>query len=115
MIGANTINNITSEVSNRVQETLGDKLRKIILYGSCARGDYDEYSDIDVMVLADIKNVDELHKIEKVLWDIGWDVGYNHDTMVSVLLKDNSHFYDWMDAMAYYRNVSEDGVVLYGA
>ena len=36
------------------RESLGDKLDKVILYGSYARGDYDDESDIDIMVLADI-------------------------------------------------------------
>jgi len=109
------LNKITNEVSDKVRDALGGKLRKILLYGSYARGDYHENSDVDIMVLADMKKPDELQKMEKKLWDIGWGVGYAHDVMVSVFLKDNNHFYDWIDAMAYYRNVAEDGVVLYGA
>jgi len=108
-----TISHITSDMSNRVQATLGGSLRKIILYGSYARGDYVEGSDIDVMVLADI-NSDELEKAEKALWDIGWEIGAEHDVMISVFLKDATHFYDWLDVMAYYRNIVEDGVTLYG-
>ena len=109
------INKVTNEVSVRVQDTLGDKLCKVILYGSYARGDNNEESDIDIMVLADINDDKELHKMEKILWDIGWDVGFEYDIMISVFLKNNTHFYEWMDAMAYYRNIIEDGVVLYGA
>ena len=30
-------------------QVYGDKLKKVILYGSCARGDFDEQSDIDIM------------------------------------------------------------------
>jgi predicted nucleotidyltransferase len=108
-----TINHITSDMSNRVQAALGNSLRKIILYGSYARGDYVAGSDIDVMVLADI-NSDDLEKAEKALWDIGWEIGADHDVMISVFLKDATHFYDWIDAMAYYRNIVEDGVTLYG-
>ncbi|MCL2153716.1 MAG: nucleotidyltransferase domain-containing protein [Oscillospiraceae bacterium] len=111
----NSITHITDEVSVQVQDTLGDKLCKVILYGSRARGDNNEESDIDIMVLADINDDQELHKMEKILWDIGWEVGFENDIMISVFLKNNTHFYEWMDAMAYYRNIIEDGVVLYGA
>ena len=109
-----TINNITDEVSVKVRNVLGDKLRKIILYGSYALGNYDYESDIDVMVLADIGNDKDLQELEKTIWSIGWDIGYEHDIMVSVFLKDAQHFNEWLDSMAYYQNITNDGVVLYG-
>ena len=107
------LNIITGEVSGRVQSILGDKLCKVILYGSYARGDFDNESDIDVMVLADVSE-NEFETLEKVLWDMGWEIGSKHDVMISVFLKNSTHFYEWIDAMAYYRNIVEDGVVLYG-
>ena len=109
-----TINNITDEVSVKVRNVLGDKLRKIILYGSCARGNYNNDSDIDVMVLADIRNDNELQELEKIVWGIGWDIGFEHDIMVSVFLKDLRHFNEWLGSTAYYQNITNDGVVLYG-
>ena len=29
----------------------GDSLVSVLLYGSCARGDYDEYSDVDIAAI----------------------------------------------------------------
>ena len=112
-MGNQQVRTITDDVSVRVQSILGDRLRKIFLYGSYARGNSGEDSDIDIMVLADVSD-DEIEETEKALWDIGWDVGSEHDVMVSVFMKNTSHFYEWLDAMAYYRNIVEDGVVLYG-
>ena len=112
-MNATTINNITDDVSVKVQNVLGDKLRKIILYGSYARGNYDNDSDIDVMVLADI-NSNELQELEKTVWGIGWDIGFEYDKMVSVFLKDIKHFNEWLGSMAYYQNITNNGVVLYG-
>jgi len=34
--------------------------------------------------------------------------------MISIFLKNNNHFYKWLDDMAYYQNIENDGVVLYG-
>ena len=34
---------------------LGKRLKKIILYGSYARGDYNSSSDIDILVLTDYR------------------------------------------------------------
>lgn len=41
------INTIISEFVSEVKEILGDHLKKIILYGSYARGDYNKSSDVD--------------------------------------------------------------------
>ena len=46
-----TINIIVALLANKAKEIASDKLVKVILYGSYARGDYEEWSDIDVMVL----------------------------------------------------------------
>ena len=37
--------------SREMKRILGENLKKVILYGSYARGDYTENSDIDIMVL----------------------------------------------------------------
>lgn len=46
----NTIENI-KEFARQVKEILGENLVQVILYGSYARGDYQENSDIDIMIL----------------------------------------------------------------
>ena len=45
------VNNAIKEFINGVKKILGDRLKKIILYGSFARGDYNDSSDIDIMIL----------------------------------------------------------------
>ena len=104
---------ITSEVVKAAKESLGDKLDKVILYGSYARGDFNECSDIDIMVLADIDNAEELRKKEQALWAIGWDLGYNYDILVAVFFKDCETFYKYIDDLPFYANVYRDGVELY--
>ena len=42
------ISNIIEEFISGVNEILGDRVKKIILYGSYARGDYNKNSDIDL-------------------------------------------------------------------
>lgn len=109
------ISQITDEIVRRTKESLGDKLYKIILFGSYARGDFCEDSDINVMVLVEPDTPEKLKEEENLVWDIGWDIGGDNNIMVTAFLKDRQHFYEWMDAMAFYRNVEEEGVLLYGA
>jgi predicted nucleotidyltransferase len=39
---------ILNELIERVRPVFGDKLKKVILFGSYARGDYDAESDVDI-------------------------------------------------------------------
>lgn len=41
---------ILKELKNNIAPFLGDRLERIVLYGSRARGDYDADSDIDVAI-----------------------------------------------------------------
>ena len=48
------VNKIICEFITGVNDILGDRVKKIILYGSYARGDFNKSSDIDIMILTDL-------------------------------------------------------------
>ena len=105
------LNEITDKVVKAAKESLGEKLDKVILYGSYARGDFTNESDIDIMVLADI-NTEEMRFIDNELGQVGWDIGYEHDIVVTIFLKDCATFYKFLPAEPFYQNVIRDGVLL---
>jgi predicted nucleotidyltransferase len=86
----------------------GGALRAVILYGSYARGDYDDGSDIDVMVLADIDR-DLLRPYADALVDKAWEVSMEYDTLVSISLNNAEHFHEWREDVPFYRNVWNEG------
>ena len=45
------VDSILKEFIAEISNLLGNRLKKVILYGSYARGDYDKNSDIDIMIL----------------------------------------------------------------
>jgi predicted nucleotidyltransferase len=47
------INVLLNELIERVRPVFGASLKKVMLFGSYARGDYDEESDIDVLIMVD--------------------------------------------------------------
>ena len=101
------------EFVNKVNKLLGDKVKKIVLYGSYARGDFNDSSDIDIMILTDLTD-DEMYKyfvkISNIAYDIEWD--NNFDIEINPLLKNIDRFNYWLEALPFYMNVQKEGVVL---
>ena len=48
---ADKIEKVKKEVTRLICREMGSDIREIIMYGSCARGDYTEDSDIDIALL----------------------------------------------------------------
>ena len=98
-----------------VQEILGEHLKKVILYGSYARGDYNESSDVDIMILTDFDGKG-LENKEFEIWDLAYDVEYefHFKIHISPILINRDSFNSWLDVKPFYMNVQKEGVVLGG-
>lgn len=103
------ISNIILEFSRQVKNVLGNKLSKVIVYGSYARGDYNENSDVDVMILTQLSE-SEIKKIASVIYDMAYDIELEKGIHISVVVKNEEQFEYWVDTLPFYRNVSKEGV-----
>ncbi|MCL2163324.1 MAG: nucleotidyltransferase domain-containing protein [Oscillospiraceae bacterium] len=104
---------IKNEISRDIQNALGSKLHKIILYGSYARGDYNEDSDIDIMVLADIEEY-ETRFFKTMINEVAHRVSLEYNALVTIFLKDVRSFYRHLEILPYYQNVINEGVEIHG-
>ena len=81
--GLRDIEPILSEAKRILQRVYGDRLRGVILYGSYARGEASEDSDIDLIVL--LKDMgDPLDELEKVFGEIH-RLDLKYDTLISII------------------------------
>lgn len=99
--------------SRQVKEILCDKLAKIILYGSYARGDYRENSDIDIMILTTLTD-DEIKRIKTDIYNLAFDFQMEYGVDINTIIKNEQHFNYWLGAFPFYDNVQKEGVVLNG-
>lgn len=97
--------------SQQVKKILGNRLDKVILYGSYARGDYNKHSDVDIMVLTTLSD-SEIEKIEVILFDLAFDFQMDYGIDISVVVKNKEQFEYWLGALPFYNNVKKEGVVL---
>ena len=109
---SDTLRLIMRDVYTKMRDLYGDDLEKVILYGSYARGDYDEESDIDVMVLVRCgdKKIRELH--DDFISCMS-DLCLEHEIMIAILVKSIDYFDEWKDYMPLFRNIVKDGIEIY--
>ena len=87
---------------------------KVILYGSYARGDYRDDSDIDIMILLDLSDMD-IKQYRHELSGETFDFNMDHDLDIKPIAKSQQHFQNWVDAYPFYANVEKEGVKLFEA
>ena len=91
--------------------SVSENVEKIILFGSQARGDSEDGSDIDILVVVDVPK-EQLSKMKREMCHYANDIGLEYDEVVSLIISDKTE-YDTMQHMLFYKNVARDGIVLY--
>lgn len=89
------------------------KLKRVILFGSYARGDYDEESDIDVMFLIDDDAKTLSSKYRKAVRRIIADIDWKYEVLLCSLLQNEQDFYAAVNSIPFYHNVEKEGITLY--
>ena len=113
MCSKEQLQSVIDDVRAGVRAALGDRLHSLILYGSYARGDYDEESDVDFAVLANVKDT-ELIKYRSPIYKVASRASLKNDVEVSIVLMDTSTVNQWLDTVPYYQNVMREGIKIYG-
>lgn len=105
------LNRLLSEIEKRIRSSFGEKVQKIILFGSYARGDYDEESDVDILVIVDDEN---LNYYKKKRIEIISDYLNKEEIFLSIIIEKASIVERYKNYSPFLINVDNEGKVLYG-
>ncbi len=93
------------------RKILKHNLSKLIVYGSYARGDYKENSDIDVMILTPLSD-EEIEHVENEIFDLAYDLELESGVIINPVLENEVHYKYWLGALPFYDNVEKEGVII---
>lgn len=113
MCTENQLSKVLSAVSSEAGNILCEKLNSVILFGSYARGDYDDESDIDIMILADIDSTD-INDYTRKIYEKLYEFELEHDYLLSLCIVPQDRFNKYKDILPFYRNVVKEGVKIAG-
>lgn len=107
------IDKVKSEVTSKVKERLKSDLIECILYGSCARGDFSEDSDVDIALLVRCDRV-EVKKYTDVLTDIALIFAIKYFVIINFVCIPYDEYMSKKSWYLYFKNINDEGVVLHG-
>lgn len=92
-----------------IKEALMKNIKKLIIFGSRAKGQATEESDLDMIALVTNKTPDIEKKLEDVAYCIMWD--YDFKPIISLKVFDESRFNDAVaKGFPFYKHAGKEGV-----
>jgi predicted nucleotidyltransferase len=98
---------IINDFKRVITKLYGERLYKIILYGSYARGDYNEESDIDFLVVLKDENISVFKEISNIV-NVIYDYILKYNINISSLPTTQKKFLS--STMQFYKEVRKDGI-----
>lgn len=103
---------VLGELVEGILSILESQVIRIVLYGSVARGTNTAESDVDIALLL---NGNLSRETEDKLSDLIVDLNLKYDIVLSVIDINYEMFKKWEKVTPFYKNVNEEGVVLWKA
>ncbi|MCD7762418.1 MAG: nucleotidyltransferase domain-containing protein [Lachnospiraceae bacterium] len=111
MCTRNELGTILDEIAKSYRAAYGDDLFKILLYGSYARGDFCDDSDIDIAAIVRGSRQDLQDKLKQV-WERANDLELEYETLVSPTVIPLDEYERYKKDVPYYSNIEKEGILL---
>lgn len=103
------VESIVKKFAEELKTIFPGAVDSIIVFGSYARGDYTDLSDVDIMVLVSLSE-EEICKRKNTAYDLAFDYLMESGIDFSVIIKNVKHFNKWANQLPFYRNVKREGI-----
>jgi predicted nucleotidyltransferase len=98
---------------DRLYQLYSDDLMHIVLFGSKARGDFDDESDLDLLVVVRMVDADYRQYWDEIV-DLSWDIGLTYGIVTSLIIKDVLCYKRMREQpLLLARNIERDGIELW--
>lgn len=107
------VEKIKMEAPDMVRNFMEKDLVKVILYGSCARGDYKASSDVDIALLMRGTRTDSWKYTDQID-ETATELASRYFAVVNFVLLPYDEFEEKKSWYGYFKNIEQEGILLYG-
>ena len=101
--------NIVNTFRNLLPEDARRSLKKLIIFGSRARGEATPNSDLDLAAIVESRNTALEHALDDAAYEVMWAHDFN--PMISLKVFDEKQFNDALNrGFSFYKHIEKDGI-----
>lgn len=100
---------VCKKVAEQYRKVYGDDLVSVLLYGSYARNEQQQDSDLDMVAIVKGERVDLQKKLQEV-WKVTNKLSIDEDILISATVIPFDEFAYYKEKFPYYRNIEKDGI-----
>lgn len=104
--------NAQKELALLLKELFGAKLNEIFLFGSYARNQADEESDIDIIVLVDEDKM-QLKSYSNAVAEAVTELNLKYDVVLSVIIQNTAEYEEYKDVVPFFINIQREGIPIH--
>jgi predicted nucleotidyltransferase len=103
--------NLILEFKTRLPGDVMAQIRKVVAFGSRVRGQGEEDSDLDLLILVDRRTPELEGKIEDIAYQVMWD--HDFKPIISIKVFTEVGYRNFLrEGFSFYKNIEREGVSL---
>lgn len=100
---------ILSDFKTKMMSIYGNRLNKIYLFGSYARGEANQHSDIDLLVVLNDPSIDSFQELSTIS-DVSFSLSLQYEELIGAVVTTKAQFESLSEPL--FLEVLKDGIVL---
>lgn len=94
-----------------VKNLLGEDFRRACIYGSYARNEYSEESDVDIAIFTD-RPSSEFYLLINQIAEATFEYNVKYDIILSPVFQNEAEFQRMLKAVPYFQSIQREGIAV---
>lgn len=105
------LNRIIEKYVSELRAVLGEDFHRACLYGSYARGEQRDDSDIDIAIFTD-RSASEFYLLINKIAELTFEYNVKYDIMLSPVFQNEQDYQRMLKAVPYFQSIQREGIAV---